>query len=609
MGQPPVACFLPPPRALRPSPVHLPTAALLTALLLALPGLAHGQANARGQRIAIAAPDTPLERLVNETLARFTLEAGADEADEERELRRAEDALLEALATEGYFDAAVRYELEPSDRAHYRAVVTLGPRTTVGSVDLEFTGALQEQRFAERAAGLRAAWGLPVGAPFRSEVWEAAKGQLLTAVQARDFAAARIASSVARVDAPDALAHLRIELDSGPAYTVGPIEVTGLVRYERDLIERFNPFRIGEPYDRAKLAEFQQRLQETPYFANVVTTLNLESPTGELAPLRVDLREAPTKRLAFGIGYQTDTGAHVESTYRQALTLGKPWPLQTGIRIDQAGGFAYADLSFPPRPNGARDAVGVLYEDTEIEALDVRRYGIGAARSQLRGPRDARHIETRLAVNFEHERRRTPLLPEVENRVLSTTYTWTRRNVDSITSPRRGNVVTLEGSVGGGRFASEHMFLRGYGRLLQYVPIGATDVLILRGELGYVSADTSDIVPSKFLFRTGGTTTIRGYNYESIGVERGGAVIGGRVLTIASVEYVKWLPQVGGGNWGAAAFVDIGDAADRFGDLDPAIGIGIGARYRTLAGPIAVDLAYGERNRNLRLHFSVAIAF
>jgi hypothetical protein len=26
-------------------------------------------------------------------------------------------------------------------------------------------------------------------------------------------------------------------------------------------------------------------------------------------------------------------------------------------------------------------------------------------------------------------------------------------------------------------------------------------------------------------------------------------------------------------------------------------------------GPIAVDLAYGERNRNIKLHFSVAIAF
>jgi hypothetical protein len=88
----------------------------------------------------------------------------------------------------------------------------------------------------------------------------------------------------------------------------------------------------------------------------------------------------------------------------------------------------------------------------------------------VRGPRDARHIETRLAVNFEHERRRTPLLPEVENRVLSTTYTWTRRNVDSDhRTPRRGNIVTLEGSVGGSRrFATERDVLA---RLRSLAPV------------------------------------------------------------------------------------------------------------------------------------------
>lgn len=583
--------------------------ALLTALLLAAPAMAQEQVNGRPQRVAIAAPQTPLERLVNDTLARFTLEPGADETDEERELRRAERAVLEALATEGYFDATVRYEPELNGRARYRAVVTLGPRTTVGSVELEFAGVLTEPRFASRAADLRQSWGLPVGTAFRSAEWDAAKAALVTDMQARDFAAARVTSSLARVDAPEAKAHLRVELDSGPAYTVGPLQISGLVRYEPGLIERFNPFKVGEPYDRARLAEFQRRLQETPYFANVVTTIDLEAPAGELAALRVDLREAPTKRVAFGVGYQTDTGAHVEATYRQALTLGQPWPLQTGVRVDQTGGFAYADLSFPPRPNGVRDTVGVLFENSEVESLDVRRYGIGAARSQLRGQRDGRHIDTRLAVNYEHEVRKTPLLPEVETSAVSTTYTWTRRSVDSIVNPRRGNIVTLEGTVGASRAAFSDTFLRGYSRLVQYFPIGSTDSLILRGEFGYVSAESTDAVPTRFLFRTGGTTTIRGYNYESIGVSRGGATVGGRILTIASAEYVKWLPDVGGGNWGMAAFVDAGDAADRFGDLDIAVGVGVGARYRTLAGPIAVDLAYGERDRSVRLHFSVAIAF
>jgi translocation and assembly module TamA len=133
-------------------------------------------------------------------------------------------------------------------------------------------------------------------------------------------------------------------------------------------------------------------------------------------------------------------------------------------------------------------------------------------------------------------------------------------------------------------------------------------VLIVRGELGAVEADTADVVPTRFLFRTGGSTTVRGYDYESLGVSQGGATVGGRALALASVEYVHWL-QRWGGNWGIAGFVDVGDAADSFKELKAAVGVGVGVRWRTLAGPLAVDVAYGERDKQVRVHFSVAIAF
>jgi translocation and assembly module TamA len=71
---------------------------------------------------------------------------------------------------------------------------------------------------------------------------------------------------------------------------------------------------------------------------------------------------------------------------------------------------------------------------------------------------------------------------------------------------------------------------------------------------------------------------------------------------------VNWL-EGWGGNWGWAVFVDAGDAAARFKDLDLALGYGLGVRWRTPAGPLAVDVAYGERFQQVRVHFSVAIAF
>jgi translocation and assembly module TamA len=61
--------------------------------------------------------------------------------------------------------------------------------------------------------------------------------------------------------------------------------------------------------------------------------------------------------------------------------------------------------------------------------------------------------------------------------------------------------------------------------------------------------------------------------------------------------------------WGIAAFVDAGNAFDEASDASIAVGYGVGARVRTPIGPFRLDVAYGEQSRQVRLHFSVGIAF
>ncbi len=583
----------------------------LTVFLLSLPSCAWAQQAAEEEGVRLVAPVGVSGRVataLEDALARFRLAPGADEADEERELRRAERAATEVLATEGYFSPRLRFEANPGHVPRYRLVIEPGQLTVVKSVDIAFQGTLAEPTYADRAEALRRGWTLAAGEPFRSPEWEAAKSRLLLAVTARDFAAATVVDSEANVDAETATAVLRVVIDSGPTYRIGALQIEGLRRYDTALVERFNPFTPGEPYDRSKMVQFQQSLQESPYFNNVVVTIGLDAATAADAPLKVQLTESQTKRFSAGVGFATDTGAHIEAVYRQAITFGRPYQLQTGFRVDKTGQFAYTDLIFPPQRGGARDSVGALVENSDIENQRVNRWGFGAARSLLRGPRDGQNIETQLAFNFEHERRQTPLDPPITLDVLSSTYTWTRRHLDDITNPRHGNLIQLQGSVGIGGPSIDDMFVRAFGSMIQYLPVGSRDVLILRGQVGSVVAETTNAVPNKFLFRTGGALTVRGYDFESLGVEQGGAIVGGRALAVASVEYVRWLERWGG-NWGAAVFVDAGDAAERFSDLNPALGYGIGARWRTPAGPLAIDLAWGERFQQLRVQFSVAIAF
>src|SRR5699024_2814083 len=122
---------------------------------------------------------------------------------------------------------------------------------------------------------------------------------------------------------------------------------------------------------------------------------------------------------------------------------------------------------------------------------------------------------------------------------------------------------------------------------------------------GYVHAKDSTRIPDDFGYRTGGSGSIRGYRYFGIGEHVHKSVIGTRALAVASIEYTHYLNDT----LGVAYFVDAGDAAPGFDEMRLHVGYGVGARIKTPAGPIFLDVAYGQRDRKLRLHFSLGMAF
>lgn len=532
----------------------------------------------------------------------------ADREDEERMLRTLRRDAVDVLATEGYFTPTLTVEADADGEARYVARVELGPRTRVTEVTIEFTGELASR--PEAVEKLRAAWELPVGEPFRDERWSTAKTRLLNRIRSREFAAARIDNSVALVDAQQATARLRVEIDSGPAFTIGAVEVRGLVRQEQALVERFSTLAPGEPYDADKLLEFQRQLQRSPFFGTVIVDVDPANAVGTELPVLVEVREARTKRVAFSLGFSSDVGVRGQAAYRQVGLFGHPYSLQSGIDLDSSRQAGYVDIYLPPQPRNVQDAVGALFELTDSEGVSTARWAAGAQRT-FRRESDRASYDHQLALNLQHEERTVEGAPDqdVINDTLSVTYALTRRAVDSITLPTRGNTVSVSATGGIGRSTvsplSKNGFARLYGRFVQYVPLSPRDQLILRAEAGYVAVDDPRVVPNEFLFRTGGVGTVRGYAFQSLGAIQGEAVTGSTMLFTSSVEYVRWLWD----DWGAAVFVDAGDASNDLFDVALAKGYGAGVRYRTLAGPIAVDVAWGDRTHGIRVHFAIAIAF
>jgi len=151
-------------------------------------------------------------------------------------------------------------------------------------------------------------------------------------------------------------------------------------------------------------------------------------------------------------------------------------------------------------------------------------------------------------------------------------------------------------------------FVRLYGRYTWYRPIGKDWYATTRVEAGQVFTKAVIGVPDTLLFRAGGDDSVRGYGYRTLGPVVSDVVTSGRTLLTGSIEVARPISPKYPAFWWAA-FVDAGNAADRWQDLHPVVGYGVGLRWRSPVGPLRVDLAYGQEVRQFRVHFSVGIAF
>ena len=518
--------------------------------------------------------------------------------DEQASPARLRQLSSEILATEGYF--APKIEIESQDTA-LRLRIDPGPRTLVEHVDIAVDGPLT----AESRAALIADWKLPAGQAFRQNDWNEAKQHLLATLLAERHAGARLIDSQAMIDPEVSRADLKVHYDAGPIYRFGELRVEGLKRYTPELIARYNrEVTPGTPYSEARLGALQNTLQATPYFASVQVEMERDTApdaNGEVsAPVVLRVRERPAHRLSFGMGASSNTGARIEANYHTPDLFKQAWELDTGLRLEQKKQTAYADIFFPPDDKARRHSVGAMAEGTDIQGLRTERFGFGAQRVQQRGS-----LEQRLSINWQEERRKPDGALETTSRALVPNVQWTWRKVDSLLNPQHGIVLQAQVGAASKTVLSERDFVRLHSRVQYFIPLGKVDTLTLRGEIGYTVADSRRGIPQDYLFRTGGTGTVRGYAYQSLGVREGSAVVGGRYLGVVSAEATHWLDE----SWGIAAFVDAGDAVDALQKAKLALGYGLGARWRSPAGPIGVDLAYGQRTAEFQLHFSLAIPF
>lgn len=581
---------------------------LLPTLALALLLAAGGASAAAGPpplayRVTVDAPSPLREALARGVgLVRWQEYAEMNEELLDRLMREATDEARNAAAVEGYFSPAIEVTIDRErDPVQVTLAVVPGEPTRVASVRITVAGAAATDAplGTDAVASLTRDWGLGQGAIFRQSAWSAAKQKAVATLAASPYAAARISRSEAVIDPERRSADLVVEIDSGPPFRFGSLDVSGLSRYSPPLVRNFNTIRPGEPYQERELDRFVRRLNASAYFASVQAVIDPDTTHPDDATVSVAVIEGPTRRVEGGVSYSTDVQFGANANYRDVDFDGKGLQMYAEARLETKAQTATLRFVQPPNDAGWLGSYSGGAARTDIEGL-VTRTAFARTRWRTVEEQDEKAVSLTFYLDQQEpsgaaSQSAHALYPEVER------Y-W--RRVDNLFAPTTGWMAVLH--AGGGIPGASS---RGFGRLIArssaWLPLGRADELQLRAEAGAVLAPGRDGIPSTLLFRTGGDNTVRGYAFESLGVHDGDATVPGRYYAVASVDATHWI----GASWGLAAFVDAGNAVDSLSDAHLALGYGLGARVRTPLGPFRLDLAYGQDVHRVRVHFSVGLAF
>jgi translocation and assembly module TamA len=595
--------------------------ALWTALI------SQASANTNSFDIRIEAPANIRDLLERHLqLQRYRAVTDLEDAELARLIVLADSDVRNLLGTLGYFSPDVQISRSAADSPPTQPTqptaptilikVELGEATRTVQSELRFKGDIATSLDADAARqrdSIKLSWRLPSDQPFTQDGWDAAKTQALRQLVARRYPAGKISYSLADIDPPSHAATLTLELDSGPLYRLGALKVSGLERYDPVLVPRLARLNPGDIYDQRKLVEAQQRLAGSGYFDSAYVLVDPDSDPNA-APVTVQVREAKLQKVVLGVGLTTDTGPRASIEHTHNRIPGLDWRAVTKLQLDKKLPLAQTEwTSLPDADNWRWVTLARVsrLDDNEL-VTDAQTLRFGQVQIGDRIDRSTYLQYDRAAVTASGTASTLDDARLGDGSALSLNYGWTGRYFDSLPFPSRGYGLGFD--VGGGTTmgSNRQPFVRAVGRWLGIAPLERGRIA-MRAEGGAVVVANDAAMPATQLFRTGGDTTVRGYGLRDIGIALPNGSTGpGHYMAVASAEWQR--PILSGGlptDWESTLFVDAGNVADSAADLQRhiAVGVGAGARWKSPIGPLQIDLAYGVKTQQVRLHVSVGFVF
>jgi translocation and assembly module TamA len=516
--------------------------------------------------------------------------------------------------------------LPQGTEAHCRIAFDLGPLYHVGDVQIE----------GDVPDSARRKLALASGAPALAADVLAGGARLLTALENQGYAFARVDPPVAHEDPDKHVLNLSFRVVTGPRVRVGEIQFEGLKRVHARLVRRRLLLRTGELYSAIAVEQARKDLLALGVFAAVSVRVGDAPDALGRVPIAFQMSERPRHAVSLSAGYSSDLGGSAGVTWTDrnvrgdgeqlilsATLLNLGGTASTGIGYDT--GAKYIIPEFAHRDQSLQFAVGAIkqalqaYEQTaETSGVTLSRkispmwsasVGTSAVHETI-VQEGTTHVYTLFAlplgVQYDSTNLPSPLIDPTHG---------VRASLSLAPTLSRGqpNVTFLVTQASIADYLDFSRWLRSEpGRTVLAVralagsAIGARQIDEIVDVNGVRVPEQVPDLPPDQRFYAGGSGTVRGYRYQSVGPQfPDGNPVGGTAMAAVNAEVRQRI----GTSFGVALFADAGEVSESLSGVTRtrgcssatalqattatcwAVGVGAGARYYTPIGPLRLDFA------------------
>ena len=465
----------------------------------------------------------------------------------------------------------------------------LGPLFHIRKVDIQ----------GAPPAKARSQLGLAPGAPARAQDVLAAQTRLLDALRAEGYALARVSMPTVIEDPAANSLDVTYSVKTGPRVDFGTVSVKGLRAVNRDFVERRLLIHPGEQFSPQAIEKARADLASIGVFSSVRATPSDKLDAVGRIPIEFDVVERPAHVVSFGAAYSTDLGAGLTTSWSDRNLFGNAEQLNLSVGVQGGGtvehGPAYNANAQFIKPDFL-DRNQSLQADLGAVKQNLLAYDQNAVTADLLLKRTfLTHWSGSIGISGETERIGQEGVTRNYTLIglpITVKYDSTNSLLDPTDGFRATASATPTHSLGGSNATFVLMQLSG-STYLDFSSLWnnpGRSVIALRGLAGTAEGASQFELPPDQRFYAGGSGTVRGYRYQSIGpLFADGNPQGGTSVVAGSVEFRQRILS----DYGFAAFLDGGQASANgspfVGGLK--LGAGIGARYYTSFGPIRLDVA------------------